>query len=215
MGGSRDKWFSMDPQTQPTPEQQADQFLKEAERSKARILGVPGNLSFPLNCQVNKADEANFIDVNKMDQDYQMIDTHVDETLRKHIHAFEYVDFSKLLSKNRVYKDEDQRLEIVNHNGMTFLSRVADNIQISSYIKWEQAFRVYSNILTSKYPAKATELLQYNHTIHITSMAYVWENVYAYDREFRNHISRHPTQTWGGGDIAAGMDHVTEGQVEK
>ena len=68
--------------------------------------------------------------------------------------------------------------------------------QIGSFLKWEQAFRVYSNILTKQYPSKATELLQYNHTIHVASMSYIWENVYAYDPEFRNHISRHPSCAW-------------------
>ena len=27
-------------------------------------------------------------------------------------------------------------------------------------------------------------------------MAYMWENVYAYDKEFRYHITRHPTRSW-------------------
>ena len=81
---------------------------------------------------------------------------------------------------------------------MTYLAPIAERevIQITSYNKWEQAFRVFSNVLTSKYPQKATELLQYNHTIHTASMAYIWENVYNYDKEFCHHISRHPTRTW-------------------
>ena len=77
------------------------------------------------------------------------------------------------------------------------MSPVQDNAAvISSYGKWEQAFRVYSNVLTSKYPAKSPELLQYNHTIHNASMAYTWENVYSYDKEFRHHIAKHPYRSW-------------------
>ena len=59
----------------------------------------------------------------------------------------------------------------VSRNEMTYLSPIADRelVTINSYNKWEQAFRVYSNVLTSKFPAKATELLQYNHTIHTAS----------------------------------------------
>ena len=67
---------------------------------------------------------------------------------------------------------------------------------MSSYYKWEQVFRVYSNILTSRLPGKSTELIQYNHTIHTASVSYIWENVYAYDREFRQHIGRYPTRPW-------------------
>ena len=79
-----------------------------------------------------------------------------------------------------------------------YLSPVSDRetLQINSYMRWEQAFRVYSNILTARFPQKATELLQYNHTIHSVSSAYVWDNIYMYDREFRCHISHHPTRSW-------------------
>ena len=90
-------------------------------------------------------------------------------------------------------------MEIVSRNGMTYLSPITDreSIQINSYLKWEQAFRVYCNILTSKFPAIASELFQYNHTIHSASTAYICENVYSYDKEFRHHISRHPQRSWG------------------
>ena len=39
-------------------------------------------------------------------------------------------------------------------------------------------------------------MLQYHHVIHSTSMSYVWENVYSYNKEFRSHISRHPSRSW-------------------
>ena len=91
-------------------------------------------------------------------------------------------------------RDEDNRMEIITHNGMMFLSPVAEreSVQINSYMKWEQAFRICSNILTAQYPTKGTELLQYNHTIQSASSDYIWDNVYSYDREFRHHISRFP-----------------------
>ena len=165
--------------------QAADELIKESERSRARLLDIPGRNEFNLN-------------TIQMDEDYHMIDAHIDEVLRRKIWCFEYVDFSKLISKNKLY-NEDQRLEIVSHNGATYLSPAndRDSVQINTYNKWEQASRVYSNVLTSRYADKATELLQYNHTIHTASMLYTWENVYLYDREFRRHISRHPTRSWG------------------
>ena len=81
---------------------------------------------------------------------------------------------------------------------MSFLSPVSEHeaAAINSYSKWEQAFRIYSNILTNAHPAKATELIQYMHVIHTTALSYVWENVYAYDKEFRYHIPRHPSRSW-------------------
>ena len=81
---------------------------------------------------------------------------------------------------------------------MTFLSPVSDkeSMQISTFGMWEQAFRVYANIVTSKFPSKSTELIQYSHTIHSASTAYVWGKVYQYDKEFRHHISKFPTRAW-------------------
>ena len=170
----------------PSPDECLEQLVKNAENSRAKIYGVKG--------------EAQQINVAMIDQDYQMIDAHIDESLRKKIINFEYVDFSKLLANQRAYHDEEggQHMEIVNKNGQTFLAPVSDKdrTNISSYLKWEQAFRVFSNVLTTKYPGKVTELLQYNHTIHSAVTTYLWKNVYSYDRQFRYHISRHPYRSW-------------------
>ena len=63
------------------------------------------------------------------------------------------MDFAKLL-KHRSQRDEDACLEFVTKNGMTFLSPVSDReaLQVTSHGRWEQAFRVFSNIMTTKYP---------------------------------------------------------------
>ena len=67
---------------------------------------------------------------------------------------------------------------------------------ITSFSKWEQAFRVFSNIYSKANPHRASELIEYNHVIHTIALAYVWENVYTYDREFRLHISKNPQRSW-------------------
>ena len=170
-------------------EEEADKFIKEVERSKARLYKVPGKVFDHKQVLYFELQQpSNLMNVAQIDEDYQMIDAHLDEGTKQKIQAFEYVDFSKLISKGKLNTD-DQRMEIVNHNGMTYLLPISDReiVSISSYNKWEQAFRVYSNVLNSKHPGKATELLQYNHTIHTASMTYHWDNVYAYNKEFRHH----------------------------
>ena len=129
-----------------------------------------------------------------------MIDAHVEEAFKRKVQNFEYVDFSKLIVCNWTIREDEghHRLEIINKNGFSYLVTTADhdNIQISSYACWKQAFRVYSNIITAKFLHKAMELLQYNHTIHTAAMSYIWKNVYAYDKEFRHHILRHVEHPW-------------------
>ena len=46
------------------------------------------------------------------------------------------------------------------------------------------------------HPYHASELVQYNHVIHLASQTYVWENVYLYDKDFRIHMSKHPSRSW-------------------
>ena len=176
--------------------EQSAKLVVEAEQQKGNMYEVPGNI---LNFPSESIGLTVTASVSQIDQDYQMIDSHIEEPLRRKVQSFDYIDLAKLLPRNKGSRDEDgQRLEIVNKNGVSYLSLVEDKegVSISSYFKWEQAFRIYSNLITSKYPSKATELLQYNHTIQTAAMSYQWDNVYAYDHEFRQHIGRHPSRTW-------------------
>ena len=75
-----------------------------------------------------------------MDKDYQMIDAHIDDALKRKVLNFEYVNFSKLIVCNKPVKEDDhQRLEIINKNGMSFLSPISDrdNLNVSSYSHWK------------------------------------------------------------------------------
>ena len=182
--------FFAEPDEQPEniAQQKADDLIRESQQSQARVFEVSGRDT--LNTTINE--------IAIMDNNYQMLDTHIDDVLKRKIINFEYVDFGKLLIRNRAFREDDQKLEIVSRNGMTFLSPVADrdNMQITSFGRWEQAFCVFANIITTRYPAKAPELLQYSYTIHMASTSYVWDNVYSYDKEFRRHISRFPMRSW-------------------
>ena len=71
-----------------------------------------------------------------------------------------------------------------------------DNMTISSFSRWEQSFRVFATIFTNFFPSCASELLQYSHLIHTMSLSFAWDNVYAYDHDFRLHMSCHPKKSW-------------------
>ena len=87
-------------------------------------------------------------------------------------------------------------MELVVHNGKAFWSPVTENISINNFIRWEQAFRICSNIYTKRFPEKAPQLIEYNDLIHSISLHYVWDNIYAYDKEFHLHLSKHPERSW-------------------
>ena len=91
-------------------------------------------------------------------------------------------------------------MELVSRGGSTFFVPVADREMqgngITNFQKWEQAFRVFSNIYLKAYPSRAIELVQYNHLIHTAAQTFVWENVYRYNKEFRLHIGNFPQRSW-------------------
>ena len=96
-----------------------------------------------------------------MDEEYLVIGGHIDSRLQQKIINFEYIDFARLLPKDCISKIEDQRSELVVRGGNTFFAPVSERetSAISSFLKGEQAFCIYSNILTRAYPGKASELI--------------------------------------------------------
>ena len=170
-------------------------MTREAEQAKATMLATPGKYWLgPLG----SVDLCEHLHSAFVDQEYLVIGSHVDDVLVKKIVNHEYVDFARLLPRDKVGEVEDHRMELINRNGMSYWAPISDRETgvISSYPKWELAFRVFSNIYSSQYPSKAPELIQYSHVIHTASLTNTWENVYYYDREFRLHTSRYPQRSW-------------------
>ena len=199
-------------------EDNVGRLIREAETSRARILDLQGNNGF--NQQSNWADfpgvlntqpgpngetvlygPNQFMQTAIMDEDYLIVAAHVDETIECRIRNGEFVDFSRLLPRDRVQMQQDNHLEIINQNGHLSCAPVSSgnsssDFSINSFARWEQAFRVFSNIYTRQFPHRASELIQYNHVIHTASMTYSWSNVYAYEIDFRLHMARHPQRSW-------------------
>ena len=134
-----------------------------------------------------------------VDENYLIIDNYVDEGTRLKIENGEYIDFARLLPRDRLSIEEDNRMEIVNKNGKTYFVPATDLDHtggITNFSRWEQAFRVFSNIYTRRYPQHASELIQYNHIIHTAALSYNWENVYLYDRDFTLHLAQFLHRSW-------------------
>ena len=169
-------------------------IIKQVETSRARMFTTPGNENIIdefLN-ESRQNDNMNYRSIAMMDESYLFIGNHLDKGIVDKILNQEYVDFAELLPKVRgasVHED-DHRMELVRKGGSTFFVPVTDreSTQISDFGRWEQAFQIFSNVYTTKYPNKAPELIQYNHVIHTASLSYTWDNVYHYDKEFRLHF---------------------------
>ena len=167
----------------------AAQIVKDAERSKAKIFATTGNNHFQEMDLQNQ-----YVHSAIADDNYMVVGGHIEESIYEKIIKGDYVDFSKLLPRDRVISEEDCRMNLVMRGGRSFWVPVNEGIQISNFSRWEQAFRVFSNIYTKAFPHRSSELIQYNHIVHTISLSYTWENVYSYDREFRLHMSKNPNQ---------------------
>ena len=85
------------------------------------------------------------------------------KTMYDKIVKHQYVDFGKLLPKDKILSEEDKRMQLVNKDGMSYWVPLGDNTPnggITNFSKWEIAFRVFSNVYSTHYPHKAAELLQ-------------------------------------------------------
>ena len=169
-----------------SPSDESARIVRDAKVAKAKIFNSTGEHAG------NMIENAVLID-----QDYLLVGNHVDESTQDKIVRGDYVDFGKLLPKDKVLAEEDGRMELIFKKGKSYWTPVTQTVIINNFAKWEQAFRIFCDIYTRHHPDKSPELIQYNHVIHSISLAYTWENVYAYDKEFRIHISKHPNRNWG------------------
>ena len=177
--------------------QQTEKVIRQAEANQARIHATPGKEQSmfergrfpPMNVSLHHS--------AMVDDHYMAIGGHVDATLRERIRKGEYIDFARLLPKTKVANDEG-RMELVSKGGQTFFVPADhETVGINSFSKWEQAFRIFSNIYSQEHPDRSSELIQYNHVIFTAAQGYIWDNVYQYDREFRTHLSFFPDRNWG------------------
>ena len=175
------------PSWEPTPEEWVNQKIKDAEAAKVVMFPIVGK---------DNLNEKNFSHTALIGERYMVVGSHLDGSMINKIKNGEYIDFGKLIPQDRVVVEKDQRLEMILKNGHAFYVPVSESSNISNFHKWEQAFRVFSNVYTRFYPDRSTKLIKYNHIIHTISQSYTWENVYMYDKDFRLHMSDHPQRNW-------------------
>ena len=172
-----------------TPEDRAEQLIREAEENKMKMYSTQGNQIEHNVINIKN----NFVHSAMVDETYMMVASHLDDVTVQKIANGDYVDFAKILPKDRVRAEEEKMILKV---GKTYYVPVNEGSGITGFNKWELAFRIYSNIYTQYHPQRASELIQYNHIIHMASLKYIWKNVYSYDRDFRIHMSKHTNRSW-------------------
>ena len=108
------------------------------------------------------------------------------------------MELEKLVPKDKLSgnKNDENRLEWVQRDGGTYLVPAQKDHKISSFRRWEQAFRVYATIYCGANPQRSREIWQYITVINTAASSYTWENVYNYDITFRHLMAFNPHRSW-------------------
>ena len=111
---------------------------------RARIHETPGKYRHPDNNFQQVFDMDNdFIHSAMVDETYQHVASHIDSATQMKIVEGDYVDFAKLVSRDRVMAADVNRFEMMMKEGKTYwVPANRDSLAITNYTRWEQAFRV-------------------------------------------------------------------------
>ena len=124
----------------------ADEVIKEAEAGKARMYATPGNQicnDLIDNFLRQTRDEGQMVrELSRsalIDENYMTMGTHINKSLADKIIAGEYMDFARLLPRERIAVQDNHRMELVSRGGFTYFVSVADceTNTINNFSKWE------------------------------------------------------------------------------
>ena len=163
----------------------ADMAILDAERFKAQIN--PPNRGINFNNTPSKMDrvrQKEIQDLRNLDNDDEFFHTtcHIETALKEKIEKGDFVELDKLMQKKLQYRPQDNRMQLINKDGMSyFVPPVDRDTKIDNIKKWEQAFRVYTTIYCNANPSRSGEILQYVDIIHRAAAIFNWDNVARYD----------------------------------
>ena len=144
--------LTVNQQSRNSPEEKANNLIRNAEQSRVRIHQIQGNDQHIRNnyempqYELDLSNE--FVHSAMVDENYHLVRSHIDSITQEKIIQGDYVDFAKLVPRDRVLTADDHRYEMIVKEGKTYWVPANDKevTVISSYSRWEQAFRVFSEI---------------------------------------------------------------------
>ena len=171
----------------------------DAERFKAAVNKPAGMIDCNVvnENSVNHGEHGFMNRQTQLDEEFLHLTCHVDVNLIGKIEKGEFVDLEKLLPKDPTQRlTNENRMELVNREGLTYFVPTTERDRIMGIRKWEQAFRVYATIYSRANPHRSSEIWQYVYTINLAANSYIWENIACYDFTFRPLMARHPECSW-------------------
>lgn len=122
----------------------------------------------------------------------------IDKKMADAIEKGEYVDFDKLIRKKLGDKSKEERRKgvqchlkagAIDGEETTLLLKKAKVDTVSSFTEWMVVWNLFMQTRLHFHPEEACELIRYQAHITSFSQKHKWGAVYAYDIDFRHHIS--------------------------
>ena len=182
--------------------QKQERISRQAEKTKG-ILYKPAGMS-DTQYQLFKSFEFTHDSAIEVDEKYSHSTSHLNGALIAKIEKGEFVELAKLIKRSvpsGIAEDENKRIQLYDREGSSYYLPLGNHretpIAINSYKKWLKAFKLYANIYTKANPWRVKEVFDYIETIEEAAEKYSWNNVYAYDIEFRKLMQTYPKRSWG------------------
>ena len=193
----REETSSSTEDDEPSARAYANQDILEAEKFKAAVT-KPNGESPEIFVGQGYVPQVDY-DAEKHDAKFFAVSCHVDDKYSDKIKYGKYVDLHEIRpDKRRGFRnvDDEQKMELVHSNGMTYFAPKKDKGKIDGVKRWNEAFRVYAMIYSRANPHRAAEIFQYIDTVNSAASSFVWENVAYYDFLFRKLMDENTSRSW-------------------
>ena len=124
---------------------------------------------------------------------------HVPDNIKRGIWANKYVDFHYLVESDPT--EEVVYQFVASSSNAVTLKPAKPKSKLDCWAAWNKAFCMFTEIYCMKYPDRSIKLLQYSGHLNNLARKFPFNQVYAYDKEFRAELEWFSERPWDQIDL--------------
>ena len=124
----------------------------------------------------------------------RILSDHVEDKICSKIWRDRYIDVGWLIEQDPT---EDKPYALIDDTkGKLNITKQRTKVKVESWVVWNRAMRIFTEIYACKRPLECVHLLQYIGLLNELSSCFSFSQVYAYDKKFRYARQKDPTKVW-------------------
>ena len=124
----------------------------------------------------------------------RILSDHVEDKICSKIWRDRYIDLGWLIEQDPT---EDKPYALIDDvRGKLNFTKQRTKVKVESWVMWNRAIRIFTEIYSCKKPLECIYLLQYIGLLNELSSRFSFGQVYAYDKKFRYAKQKDPTKVW-------------------